>query len=261
MRQSLLVIPAALALLGCPGRAPTPEQDAQGDPDAGNDPMGDRQETEMTPTTCSPVAGTGCAAGQTCTLVDACGTPGCGTSGAGGQGSPCTMPADCGGRTVCLSDGLCHQFCNTDGDCAGGDRCSINVGPDPTMCPAGGQNWTVCTTPCACNVLNQTGCGLAPCTGACYELGDVGDCAQPPPSGGMTGASCCDAGGNCYVNLCAAGFTCVGASPTATCHRYCECGGSTGPCTAGTPACGASEGTCTDSNAVAPDGRRIGFCM
>ncbi len=108
-------------------------------------------------TACNPFSNTGCAAGQTCALVDSSAV-GCVPSnlaasdaGTGRQGWPCTAGPGCGDGTTCNQKQLCGVYCCTDVDCAAtglaGLRCvGLTYAGDAGLVADAGawHQWGVC---------------------------------------------------------------------------------------------------------------------
>jgi hypothetical protein len=202
--------------------------------DAGNNvtPDGNTTGNPDAPMACNPVAQTGCAAADKCT-IDNSGNAVCATNAAAPKMTGATCGAmqtdDCVAGDLCSADAqnaptLCQQFCSTDTDCkqpavaSGSTAEPKNVG----HCLIGlqGSSYQLCTV--ACNPVPAAGASGCP-TGlncevaATSSIPELTACRSP----GMVaeGATCSSAA------PCAAGLVCVGASAAALhCRAVCRAG-------------------------------------
>jgi hypothetical protein len=121
------------------------------------------------------------------------------------RGHVCEPNAMCFADDVC-GDKICVRRCTTDGECAGGATCSVDIG-DGLICDV---------APVACNPVGD---GLCADGKQCFVLGLSGDatgcdCPGSVPLGGVCGG----------VRDCAPGLLCAPAAEVHFCHQVCRQG-------------------------------------
>jgi hypothetical protein len=153
----------------------------------------------------------------------------------GQQAAPCASATACAPGYSCVN-GTCHEFCDADGDCAGGGaRCELPI-----------ADWQVCTS--LCDPLSSSGCqnGWA--------------CALGKRPGGTRWTTDCRVEGAgvedspCTSDTqCGRGLVCAGSPKH--CARYCN---SAQP---GGSGCPGADDCVFDSNSPVIDGVTWGACL
>ncbi len=190
--------------------------------------------------TCDPLSQSCCTAEDACDLT--AGSAFCrDVTAAGMQAAVCSSPTECARGYSCMNGagsppGSCHEFCDADGDCAGGGLCDLLASASTTK---------VCTT--ACNPPTAAGC---PEGSACQAAPNAEasrwhtDCRPAGPGGG--GAACTS------NDSCKIGFACVGAP--LRCRKYCNLGAPGGSACPG-------QDECIALGTGVLDGTEWGVCM
>ncbi|MCB9619016.1 MAG: hypothetical protein H6724_06145, partial [Sandaracinus sp.] len=109
------------------------------------------------PLECYPHVGVGCAVGQGCYVSTVSG-PFCDVAGPLGQyAQGCdnsNLSLRCGAGMACVSfgedtldDNFCLRYCRSDGDCAAGDRCDVDLVVTDGIASTLGDDYRVCAPP------------------------------------------------------------------------------------------------------------------
>jgi hypothetical protein len=199
---------------------------------------------------CDPVCNTGCGTGQRCDISATANQGQCITTSGETQntGATCSGTATtdtCVAKNSCLgsaSSGTCYHLCYVDTDCQQNSCCDISI----TLSGGAASGFNACGTSGTCDPTSTTGstcasgngCYILPCTTSTANVecacNTASACGNPAglTFGKTNGASCT------YVNECASGYTCVGATPV--CRRTCRLGSNAG-CTTANPTCTAIQ--------------------
>jgi hypothetical protein len=175
----------------------------------------------------------GCAAGEACDLDPAnFGTAGtlCRGAGSGTTGTICTADENCAAGYGCVGFGggsSCTEYCNGDGDCAGGGSiCAITLVYGTPSMPVPGI--TMCSTDCQPPVPG----GNCPAGWGCHMAQEQGGLMR-----NFTICSAAGAGGQqatcTYNSDCQAGYSCYTDGTSFFCLHNCVYPAGTG-CPAGT---------------------------
>jgi hypothetical protein len=206
---------------------PPPNQDAPATPtgDAGKTDASDDCKKAPPSNACGVVPQCGCAATETCDVIDAKGNVGCVAAGKAPMGYPCTSTPGCKQGLLCVF-GTCHAPCNNPGS-----ACTVaGTGACLQVNATGGvaiPNLAVCLV--ACDPVSTTSCGgkTNAGTGVCLVGNDgTTDCQE--------GGSVAENGACSPQAECGPGLVCIKpATGTDTCKRWCrvaqgktDCGGS-----------------------------------